>query len=157
MCSRKSLYMFYYQCSDIDALILSSCLPPTATGFPAQVQELLDQQQNVSAGSASLLLGEPELWLYIHTEPCCLSSAAVWPGGKHLLFGFAAAGSGRFSQAIWSSPGRFFPAFVPWSLMITLFFSPPALLSCYQVWQNTSDNLDLSVLNHFAEILKSPR
>uniref|UniRef100_UPI003AAAFB81 WD repeat- and FYVE domain-containing protein 4 n=1 Tax=Centroberyx gerrardi TaxID=166262 RepID=UPI003AAAFB81 len=30
-----------------------------------------------------------------------------------------------------------------------------ALLCDLEVWQNTSDNLDLSVLNHFAEILKS--
>uniref|UniRef100_A0A4W6C776 WDFY family member 4 n=1 Tax=Lates calcarifer TaxID=8187 RepID=A0A4W6C776_LATCA len=29
------------------------------------------------------------------------------------------------------------------------------IIPCFQVWQNTSDNLDLSVLNHFAEILKS--
>ncbi|KAM7408785.1 hypothetical protein PAMA_002489 [Pampus argenteus] len=30
-----------------------------------------------------------------------------------------------------------------------------ALLSDLEVWQNTSDNLDLSVLNHFAELLRS--
>ncbi|XP_061140965.1 WD repeat- and FYVE domain-containing protein 4 isoform X1 [Syngnathus typhle] len=31
-----------------------------------------------------------------------------------------------------------------------------ALLLDLEVWKNTSENLDLSVLNHFAEILKSP-
>ncbi|CAK6951548.1 WD repeat- and FYVE domain-containing protein 4 [Scomber scombrus] len=34
-------------------------------------------------------------------------------------------------------------------------FAFQALLSDLEVWQNTSDNLDLSVLNHFSEILKS--
>lgn len=30
-------------------------------------------------------------------------------------------------------------------------------ISHFQVWQNMPDNLDLSVLKHFAEILQSPR
>lgn len=122
--SWKSLCMIYCQCSELHPLNLSSCLLPTVTGFPAEVQELLDQQQNLSAGSVSLQLSEPELRLYVHPEPCCLPGPAVWPGGKRSLFSGAAAGSRPFSQAIWSSPGRFFPASVLWSLMGTpIFFS----------------------------------
>lgn len=117
--------MFYCTCSEINPLNQFSRLPPAAPRFPAKVQELLDQQQNLPAGSVPLELCEPELWLSLHTEPCCLPGSAVWPGGKRALFTCADAGSGRFSQAICSSPGVFLTASVPWSLMITLFFSPP--------------------------------
>lgn len=31
------------------------------------------------------------------------------------------------------------------------------ILPCYQIWEKTSDNLDLSVLDYLAETLKSTR
>lgn len=127
--------------------------PLTAPGFPAEVQELPDQRQNLSAGSASLQLREPELRLDIHPEPRCLAGPVVRPGGKHLHLRCAAAGSGQYSQAAWMVFSRVCTVVVNDFPVFTL----PPLSHRVQVWQNTSDNLDLSVLNHFAEILRSPR